>query len=385
MNTNRRSWRKGEKKNVKVRFVNNPEDSDSPTYILEDSKSDDSVEFEDSSDENKMNANRRTWRKGKKKNVKVRFVDSPEDSDSQTNTPDDSNSDDSVQFEDSSDDSESHGTTLAGSTDEEDIALQSEDTETLYYGSDNNSDAEEDTDDESKRTLPQEERKIITKPMIAKTKKLRGRRKLIYEKLGVRYPEIEWTNNRVRKLQLKDNACRDFIDYMENEILPEDDVKARKILLTAHFYIIDEGVLYRLPRARSKKNLQNEHRLRVCLVVPELLKSEILAACHGDVSSCHFGIDRTFARLKDKYFWTTMFKDLVGMDLVGMHRSDEGYTWILTFTEYCTRYVCAYPLKEADAQSIARIFLDRICFVHGFPEVVLSDKGQNLAGWIFIG
>jgi hypothetical protein len=35
-------------------------------------------------------------------------------------------------------------------------------------------------------------------------------------------------NNRVRKLQLKDNACRDFIDYIENEILPEDDVKARK-------------------------------------------------------------------------------------------------------------------------------------------------------------
>jgi transposase InsO family protein len=68
------------------------------------------------------------------------------------------------------------------------------------------------------------------------------------------------------------------------------------------------------------------------------------------------------------------------MDLVGMHRSDEGYTWILTFTEYCTRYVCAFPLKEADAQSTARIFLYRLCFVHGFPEIVLSDKGQNLVG-----
>jgi hypothetical protein len=59
-----------------------------------------------------MNTNRRSWRKGKKSNVKVRFVDSSEDSDSQTNTLEDSNSDDSVQFVDSSDDSESHGTTL---------------------------------------------------------------------------------------------------------------------------------------------------------------------------------------------------------------------------------------------------------------------------------
>jgi hypothetical protein len=171
MNTNTRSWRKGEKKNVKFRIVDDPEDH--PTYILEDSTRDDSAQFKDSSDEHKINANRRTWRKGKKKNVKVRFVDSPEDYDSRTDTPEDSNSDYSEQFEDSSDDSESHGTTLAESTDEENIALESEDNKTLYFGSDNNSDTEEDTDDEKDRTLQQEDinkRMIITKPMIAKTK-----------------------------------------------------------------------------------------------------------------------------------------------------------------------------------------------------------------------
>jgi hypothetical protein len=226
-----------------------------------------------------MNINRRSWRKGKKKNVKVRFVDSSEDSDSQTNTLEDSNSqtntledsnsDDSVQFVDSSDDSESHGTTTTESTDEEVVAT-SEDTETQNDSSDNENNTEEEIVDEEQNIIPQEDinrKKIITKPMIAKTKKLRGRRKLIYEKLGVNYPEIEWTNNRVRNLQLKDSACREFIDYMEHETLPEDDVKARKILLTVHFYILDEGVLYRLPAGRNKKNLQNEHRLRVCLVV----------------------------------------------------------------------------------------------------------------------
>jgi hypothetical protein len=91
--------------------------------------------------------------------------------------------------------------------------------------------------------------------------------------------------------------------------LTEDNVIARRILLTAHFYVIEKGVLYRLPAERHKKNLQNEHVLRVCLVVPELLKSELLTACHGEISSCHFGIDRTFARVKGKYFWLTMFKD----------------------------------------------------------------------------
>jgi hypothetical protein len=71
--------------------------------------------------ENKMNINRRSWRKGKKKNVKVRFVDSSEDSDSQTNTLEDSNSDDYIQFVDNSDDSESHETTATESAGEEEI------------------------------------------------------------------------------------------------------------------------------------------------------------------------------------------------------------------------------------------------------------------------
>jgi hypothetical protein len=43
--------------------------------------------------------------------------------------------------------------------------------------------------------------------------------------------------------------------------------------------------------------------------VPESLKFEVLGACYGDIYSGHFGIERTFARLQLKYFWTTMFED----------------------------------------------------------------------------
>jgi hypothetical protein len=43
--------------------------------------------------------------------------------------------------------------------------------------------------------------------------------------------------------------------------------------------------------------------------VPESLKFEVLSACHGDIYSRHFGIERAFAKLQLKYFWNTMFED----------------------------------------------------------------------------
>jgi transposase InsO family protein len=322
--------------------------------------------------ENRLNQNRRSWR-NKKNKKRVRFAD--------------------------------EGETIEDNTDEN-AANSDEQTQA------HTTPVEEITDNKIENKA---DKKADKKAMIAKTRKLRGRKEKRNEKLGVQYPEIEWTNERVRKLQMKDNSCREIIEFLEDNKLPESDITARRILLTAHFYIIEEGVLYRLPAGRSKKNLQNEHRLRVCLVVPEMLRSEILASCHGDINSCHFGIDRTYARLKDKYFWLTMFKDcdhfvrscdLCGakkraprpgkaalrplplahinqrwaMDLVSMKTSAAGYNWILTFTEYCTRYMCAFPLKTADAQSIAQIFLDRVCFLHGFPQEMLSDLGSNLVG-----
>jgi hypothetical protein len=156
--------------------------------------------------ENKMNINRRSWRKGKKKNVKVRFVDSSEDSDSRTNTSEDSNSDDSVQFVDGTDDSESHGTTTTESTDEEELIATSEDTETQNDSTDNESTTQEEIEDEERNIIPQEDinrKKIITKPMIAKTKKLLSRRILIYEKLGVDYPE-----NRMDEQQSEESSVK---------------------------------------------------------------------------------------------------------------------------------------------------------------------------------
>jgi transposase InsO family protein len=70
------------------------------------------------------------------------------------------------------------------------------------------------------------------------------------------------------------------------------------------------------------------------------------------------------------------------VDLVKMSRSYKGNEWILTFTEYCTRYVAAFPIKDAKSSTIAKVFVDNICFKFGLPREMVSDLGANLVSGI---
>jgi hypothetical protein len=79
--------------------------------------------------ENKINANRQNQRKGIKKNVKVKFVDICEDTDSHTTTQDESSSDDTVQFVDSSEDTDIQSTRQDESSSDDSAAATSSDAE----------------------------------------------------------------------------------------------------------------------------------------------------------------------------------------------------------------------------------------------------------------
>jgi hypothetical protein len=131
---------------------------------------------------------------------------------------------------------------------------------------------------------------------MARTNRLRKYHVLQAEENKLQYLHYDYTCENVRKLQENDAECHQIIGYIEQSILPNDVTQANKLLLTKHLYVLKDSVLYRLPLNRHKGNSQLNESLRVCLVVPESLKFEILSACHCDIYSGHFGIERTFAR-----------------------------------------------------------------------------------------
>ena len=55
----------------------------------------------------------------------------------------------------------------------------------------------------------------------------------------------------------------------------------------------------------------------------------------------------------------------------------RGNKYILTFTEYSSRYVEAFPLQNTQAVTIARILVNEICFRYSPPQKLLGDLGSN--------
>lgn len=226
------------------------------------------------------------------------------------------------------------------------------------------------------------------------------------------YPTHIWTTAQVREQQLHDDKIGDIIAFIEHGKLPEDDVRARRILLSADMFHLSAGVLYKV-NTKPHTRVRQIDDMRVCLVVPKALRHDILASHHGDDCAGHYGYRRTYETLQLKYYWEGMLVDTknwvfsckkcntkkspvrpvraplnplpptyIGerwaMDLITMPRSHRGNKVILTFTEYLSRYVEAFPLPNGQAPTIARVLVDEICFRYGAPMCLLSDLGQNL-------
>ena len=149
------------------------------------------------------------------------------------------------------------------------------------------------------------------------------------------------------------------------------------------------------------------------LVVPQSMKYEILSNVHDHVAGAHFGIHKTFHKLKQRYWWQGMFKDVeyrckscvecsmrkspqnskktpllplpvesaferVAVDVLGPFKpSKRQNRYIVIFSDYLTRWCEAFPVPSVEASVIARLLVDEIIARHGAPRVLLSDRGAS--------
>ena len=54
-----------------------------------------------------------------------------------------------------------------------------------------------------------------------------------------------------------------------------------------------------------------ENSDQIQLVIPFSLQETILKMCHNDMSGGHLGIKKTWPKLKDRFYWKSMFEDTV--------------------------------------------------------------------------
>ncbi|UYV77349.1 hypothetical protein LAZ67_15000598, partial [Cordylochernes scorpioides] len=163
----------------------------------------------------------------------------------------------------------------------------------------------------------------------------------------------------------------------------------------------------------GKKHLDADGR-EWLLVVPKKRRKEIMSEYHNHMLNGHLGVARTTYRLKNKYYWPSMLKDVsefvktchlcqsrkgsnqlpsgllqpiapanypferIGIDFVGpLPSTKRRRKWIIVLTDYYTKYAETKAVPEATVKEVSTFLIEHIFLRHGAPRFLISDRGSQ--------
>ena len=132
---------------------------------------------------------------------------------------------------------------------------------------------------------------------------------------------------------------------------------------------------------------------------------------HDHEISAHFGIQTTYEKMKERYYWKGMLKDIeayiksckqcqfrgkpkgqhelhpiqvkepfyqIGIDIVGpLPITEKRNKYIVVAIDYLTKWPEAKAIPEASAKEVSTFIFDDIICRHGCPYKMLSDKESH--------
>ncbi|CAC5381760.1 unnamed protein product [Mytilus coruscus] len=114
----------------------------------------------------------------------------------------------------------------------------------------------------------------------------------------------------MKELQKKDNDIGPLFTWKESKETTTREQVARFSPATRKYWhnwnnIIMDGVLYQRLIPNNPTDVP-----KMQLLVPEILRSEILTLCHDSIFSAHFEIKKTTMKIKEHFHWYRMREDI---------------------------------------------------------------------------
>ena len=165
---------------------------------------------------------------------------------------------------------------------------------------------------------------------------------------------------------------------------------------------------------RSIQQGSREYRQILIPTEEKTLQRRLLYLAHDVPESGHLGREKTYNRLRERYFWPTMYRDTklyirdclacrkrkttkpnkeqiplrpsepiapnfrVGIDLVGpLPKSTRKNVYILVMTDYFTKWSEAVPIRNKRASTVADALYKYWYCVYGIPTEIRSDQGKE--------
>ena len=173
-----------------------------------------------------------------------------------------------------------------------------------------------------------------------------------------------------------------------------------------------QGLLYR------RKQLEDGDRWVHQLVVAENQISNILPLLHESPCTGHFGIEKTYQRAQERFFWPGMKRDVnswvqscdkclrrkgtpqkhrhslktwkpshpfwqVSLDVMGPLPESNGQKYILLIGDQFSKWYEAVAMANQEAKTVARALVDNWITKFGCPVNLHSDKGTNFMSELF--
>ena len=241
----------------------------------------------------------------------------------------------------------------------------------------------------------------------------------IYSLDSLQYSEI--STREMSRATADDPVLKCIVKYVADNVKP--DKEERKTLgSNGMSYVniyecleIEDGLLYY--REPGANGIQPPKRL--CL--PDKMQESAFQLCHADFNA-HFGINKTFNRMRRKFYFPGMFAYInasvnncieciqkrTNRDKThaGQHREQLSYfsqrvytdtvgpltgvmyrgklvKHYLTILDGFTRYLVAVPITDLEAKTVAKAIIDEWILKFGVPEVIHSDRGTAYTAELF--
>ena len=234
------------------------------------------------------------------------------------------------------------------------------------------------------------------------------------ETMGFALPGLEnFTMDNLQEAQQNDYWYGAIRNYLIKNELPSAKKLAQKVLANHQEYIIINNILYHL---WSSKGNSTDIVQQICIT--EEFKELIWKAMHVIPHSGHMGITKTYAKLRNRYFWPKMSAETsefvqqchiclqanlgqqtkiplqavpplptgplehLNLDLLRISTPSKGYNYILVIVCQFSKYLVARPLRNKSSKNLAVAFFQHYIQIFGLPKTltITQDNGMENRG-----